>query len=231
MAINTSTFEGTLQNKLNSTTDAKEMLLLGKAYESVVGGIAVSDIEDAGTVQVNRIDSVSTNTFKTIGGESILGSGNIQAAKVLQTVGMVTTQQGSQSINTTGTQLQNISKTITPINANSSFLISVRWFGEGDDGWNWGFNIKAGSTIVNAPTAGFISMSHMSYHGDNNDSTPEGMGLTTLYKPSSAPAGTPITFSLHARAFTGTWTVWTNRTFSSTQETGSSEIIITEIGA
>jgi len=86
MAINTSTFEGTLQNKFNSVTDVKEMLLLGKAYESVVGGIAVSDIEDAGTVQVNRIDSVSTNTFKTIGGESILGSGNIQAAKVLQTL-------------------------------------------------------------------------------------------------------------------------------------------------
>lgn len=77
MAIDTSTLEATLQNKFDNVTDPKEMLLLGKAYEATVGGIAVSDIEDAGAAQVAEINSVATNTFKTVGGTSILGTGDI----------------------------------------------------------------------------------------------------------------------------------------------------------
>jgi hypothetical protein len=76
MAIDTSTLEATLQAKFDAVTDPKEMLLLGKAYESTVGGIAISDIEDAGAAQVATINSVATSTFKTVGGESILGTGD-----------------------------------------------------------------------------------------------------------------------------------------------------------
>jgi hypothetical protein len=77
MAIDTSTLEATLQTKFDNVTDPKEMLLLGKAYEATVGGIAVSDIEDAGAAQVATINSVATSTFKTVGGTSILGTGDI----------------------------------------------------------------------------------------------------------------------------------------------------------
>jgi hypothetical protein len=79
MAIDTSTLEATLQNKFDNVTDPKEMLLLGKAYEATVGGIAVSDIEDAGAAQVATINQVATNTFKTVSGQSILGTGDIAA--------------------------------------------------------------------------------------------------------------------------------------------------------
>ena len=78
MAVNTTTFESTLQTKLNNTSlEAKEMLLLGKALESTVGSIAVSDINTAGATKVSEINAVATNTFKTVGGTSILGSGDI----------------------------------------------------------------------------------------------------------------------------------------------------------
>jgi hypothetical protein len=160
-----------------------------------------------------------------------MGTGDLLTGSVLQTVGMVSTQQGSQAITTTGLQLQNISQAITPVGTNSKFLISVRWFGEGDDTWNWGFNIKAGTTSINVPTNGFLAMPHVSYHGDDNASTPESMGISTLYQPTTAAAGTPITFSLWAKAHSGTWTVWTNRCFTSTNEAGSSEIIIQELKA
>jgi len=78
MAINTTTFESTLQTKLDDTTlAAKEMLLLGKALEATSGNIAVSDINAAGATKVSEINTVATNTFKTVGGTSILGSGDI----------------------------------------------------------------------------------------------------------------------------------------------------------
>ena len=96
MAVNTTTFESTLQTKLNDTTlAAKEMLLLGKALESTVGSIAVSDINTAGATKVSEINTVATNTFKTVGGTSILGSGNIEALPAGGTVGQVVTNTGS----------------------------------------------------------------------------------------------------------------------------------------
>ena len=110
MAINTNTFETTLQGKLDNVTDPKEMLLLGKALESTVGSIAVSDIQDEGTTQTNAVNTAGTtkvgvvNTagstqvtavnnagttkindinsslstqLKTVGGNSLVGSGDI----------------------------------------------------------------------------------------------------------------------------------------------------------
>lgn len=113
MAIDTSTLEATLQTKFDNVTDPKEMLLLGKAYEATVGGIAVSDIEAAGAAQVATINSVATSTFKTIDGNSILGSGDIDiipsqtgyAGKVLKTDGTnVSWGQGGGLIKTTSYQ-------------------------------------------------------------------------------------------------------------------------------
>jgi len=66
MAIDTSTFEGALQTKLDAVTDAKEMLLLGKALESTVGSIAVSDVTDAGTTQVGTVNSAGSTQVTAV---------------------------------------------------------------------------------------------------------------------------------------------------------------------
>lgn len=55
MAINFTTFEGTLQTKLDNVTDPKEMLLLGKAVESTIGNITLQSIQDAGDTELSEI--------------------------------------------------------------------------------------------------------------------------------------------------------------------------------
>jgi hypothetical protein len=119
MAIDTSTFEGALQTKLDAVTDAKEMLLLGKALESTVGSIAVSDIttegntkvaavntagttqvsavNSAGTTQVAAVNAIATGTFKTVGGSSILGSGDIATLPSGGSAGQVVKKDGSNN--------------------------------------------------------------------------------------------------------------------------------------
>jgi len=87
MAVNTTAWEATLQTKLNDTTlTSKDMLLVGKTLEATTGNIAVSDVNIAGATQVAAINTVATNTFKTVGGASILGSGDIATTAGLQNI-------------------------------------------------------------------------------------------------------------------------------------------------
>ena len=151
MAVNTTTFESTLQTKLNDTTlVAKEMLLLGKALEATVGSIAVSDINTAGATKVSEINAVATNTFKTVGGTSILGSGDIAtlpsqsgaSGKVLKSDGTNAawgTDEGGKLLNTTwvkitnrweGTGATNATITVTPTSASSTMIIQSYIMGE-----------------------------------------------------------------------------------------------------
>lgn len=62
MTINMSSFESNLQTKLDNTTDPKEMLLLGKALESTIGGMTINDINDAGENKLAEIDNVVATT-------------------------------------------------------------------------------------------------------------------------------------------------------------------------
>ena len=66
MAINMTTLESTLQTKFNAVTDPKEMLLLGKAYESTVGGISVTDIEKAAATGVTNVETARTDAVNTV---------------------------------------------------------------------------------------------------------------------------------------------------------------------
>ncbi len=84
MAINTTTFESRLQAKFDSTTDPKEMLLLGKALESTVGSIAVSNVQTEGTTQVARVVASMTGALPAQAG---------QAGKVLTSDGTNSTWQ------------------------------------------------------------------------------------------------------------------------------------------
>jgi hypothetical protein len=107
MAINTSALNSTLQSRvdaLDAATDTKEVLLLSKALEAAAGSTSVSDILSEGVVQVNNVNSEGsaqvanvqnegatqrasvgavlgdytlTTGFKTVGGTSIVGSGDI----------------------------------------------------------------------------------------------------------------------------------------------------------
>ena len=107
MSINTSALNSTLQAKvdaLDAATDTKEVLLLSKALDAAAGSTAVSDVLGEGVVQVNNVSSegsaqianvqnegatqrasvgavlgdyTPTTGFKTVGGASIIGSGDI----------------------------------------------------------------------------------------------------------------------------------------------------------
>ena len=71
MAINTTTFESTLQTKLDDTTlEAKEMLLLGKALEATSGNIAVSNVTAEGTTQVARVVAAMTGALPAQSGQA-----------------------------------------------------------------------------------------------------------------------------------------------------------------
>ena len=69
MAINFTTFETTLQGKLDAVTDPKEMLLLGKAIESTIGNLTVSDIQAAGDAELADIAAaVATEVASIVDG-------------------------------------------------------------------------------------------------------------------------------------------------------------------
>lgn len=151
----------------------------------------------------------------------------------LQTVGTVIATQTVQFVATSDVEIGGISHTITPLGANSKFLVTVRWIGECSAGWDAVFNIQMDGVRVNinGQGRGFgLGMPTLTYH-NNFNSTPETLSISTLVNTSSV-IGTPITFRLVADANSGV-TMCTNRctlTVSAAYERGTSEIIITEIG-
>jgi len=60
MALDFTTFETTLQDGLDTVTNYKDMLLLGKAIESTIGNITISDLTLEGATQVSVITSQGT---------------------------------------------------------------------------------------------------------------------------------------------------------------------------
>ena len=164
-----------------------------------------------------------------------VASARMPAGSVLQVVSYLTATQGSQTITTSDQIINGITKVITPLGANSKFLVTVRWFGELSDAWDVPFNIHMDGVRVNINGQGRgygLAMAAHSYSvGENNSSTPETVNMSTLVLTSSV-VGTAITFSLVADAHSSR-TLWNNRTFtipSTNYERGTSELIITEIG-
>jgi len=186
-----------------------------------------------------------TGTLLTTG--SSISSSNIDGSlgKVLQVVNFVTTEQGSVTL-TAYTASQSfspaISKSITPLKNNSSFLVQARWNGEMVYGltWNSTFNITRNGSNVNAPNTdehGGIQAPNISYMGDNNDSTAEGV-FTSILDTTGSTAGTAITYELTLSNNRVASTVYTNRQYNASSVSGttsyenySCEIIIMEIGA
>ena len=184
--------------------------------------------DEAGTVLTSASSLASANLTGTV------ASGRMPAGSVLQVVSYLTATQGSQTITTTDSIVNSITKVITPLGANSKFLVTVRWFGEVESAWDVPFNIHMDGVRVNINGQGRgygLVMPAQSYISTDNNSTPETVNMTTLVSTSSV-VGTAITFSLVADS-NGSRTLWNNRTFtipSGEYEGGTSELIITEIG-
>ena len=111
MAINVSALNSTLQTKidaLDAATDTKEILLLSKALDAAAGSTSVSDVLGEGVVQVNNVNdkgaekvaevnALATSTFKTVGGSSILGSGDIATLPSGGSAGQVVKKDASNN--------------------------------------------------------------------------------------------------------------------------------------
>ena len=187
------------------------------------------DLNSQGTVVLPTIPSDKLPTIP---------SSKMPTGSVLQVVGYISTAQVSQTTTTADQAISDIFKPITPLGNNSNFLVNIRWFGETNNHWEIVWNIHMDNVRVNTygngVGHGLFALSS-GYNTVNNSSTPNSMGFQTLVKHATAvphPAGTPITFKLVTSDNTAGSIIWTNRCFgspSTSAETGTSEIIITEI--
>ena len=66
MALNFNNFETVLQTKLDTITDEKDMLLLGKAIEATVGNVAVSEIQAEGATQVTAVGAEGSTQISAV---------------------------------------------------------------------------------------------------------------------------------------------------------------------
>jgi|SaaInlV_150m_DNA_4_1039716.scaffolds.fasta_scaffold05190_4 hypothetical protein len=204
MAVNTTTFESTLQTKLNDTTlAAKEMLLLGKALESTVGSIAVSDINTAGATKVSEINTVATNTFKTVGGASILGSGDIAtlpsqsgasgkvlksdgtnatwdtdtAGKVLQVAALTHSTRVALSLSA---NYWDSFGTITKISATSKLVVSGTFSGQAEHSGSCGVGIRI-NTLYRYGNYTYATTTNSKNYAINADFGAMAAGVHTVY--------------------------------------------------
>ena len=190
-------------------------------------------VSGSGTIALtNQLSGMTTASLPA------LTAAQMPSGSVLQVVSYFTAAQTSQSIGTTDVVVNSMTKAITPLGANSKFLIQVRWFGETNVQRNRVFNIHMGGTRVNSTSNNAwsgLSMANLTNTYSDNSSTPEMMHLTTLVTTSSV-VGTAITFSL-VSSCNASYIIWSNRCFSSNSggggtaqyENGTSELIITEI--
>ena len=180
------------------------------------------------------LDGTTGITTPALDSVAPFSSADMPAGSVLQVVSYLTATQGSQTINTTDSIINGITKVITPLGANSKFLVTVRWFGELTAAHDTPFNIHMDGVRVNINGQGRgygLVMAAQSFYSANDSSTPETVNMSTLVSTSSV-VGTAITFSLVADN-DASYTLWNNRCFAGAgngTEAGTSEMIITEIG-
>jgi hypothetical protein len=186
---------------------------------------------------------LKTDVLETVSGSGTIAltnqlsgmtSASMPSGSVLQVVSYYTAAQTAQTMSTSDQVINSMSKVITPLGANSKFLVQVRWVGEITSGQDVCFNIQMNGTRVNSGggRAYYLGMGMLSYHLQNDNSTPETLNFSTLVSTSSV-IGTDITFRLVADCNGGSNPIWSNRCFGSAPsggtEGGTSELIITEI--
>ena len=190
------------------------------------------------TLELKELSHPSGEVIKIASGKTLdlktQGSVTMPTGSVLQVVSYYTAAQTAQTMSTSDQVINSMSKVITPLGANSKFLVQVRWVGEITSGQDVCFNIQMNGTRVNSGggRAYYLGMGMLSYHLQNDNSTPETLNFSTLVSTSSV-IGTDITFRLVADCNGGSNPIWSNRCFGSAPsggtEGGTSELIITEI--
>jgi len=186
---------------------------------------------------------LKTDVLETVSGSGTIAltnqlsgmtSASVPSGSVLQVVSYYTAAKVSQTIGTTDTIVNSMTKAITPLGANSKFLVQVRWFGEINISRNRVFNIHMDGARVNSQSNNYwsgLSMGSLTHDSDAGGSTPEMVNLSTLVTTSSS-VGTAITFSFVTSTYANN-VIWSNRCFSNSgsaqYENGTSELIITEI--
>ena len=102
MAINTTAFAAALQTKMDATTDAKEMLLLGKAYESTEANIVLADVNAAGVVTATKAaEALASATSATSSASSATTSASTATTKAGEASISATSATGSATTATT----------------------------------------------------------------------------------------------------------------------------------
>ena len=186
-------------------------------------------------LMVTKVNGNSTSTFGgAISTSGAVTASNVGAGNILQVVNKTISTQGSQTIGTTDTQIgtgTDFDITITPKGNGSKFIVTARWFGEADSGWNIVFNIHRDGVRINTGGATDnktgLSMATQTYgQVTDNASTPEILNLQTVDSTGST-VDTPITYTLVASG-SSSYTMWTNRCFNGL-EYGISELIVMEV--
>lgn len=188
---------------------------------------------------------IKANTIENLAGTKTITvsdvADGITSGSVIQVVSkLITTQYSQALVAVTETELAAsgaFTLSITPKASGSSFKIYVRHFGEIPNSEDVVYNINRDSVRINAQsgdTWSGLSMGTQTYEsGANNATTPEIMQVTTLDK-----TGSTVSVAIEYKVMVtnaSSITQYTNRCQGSTgatqYETGSSEIIIEEIGA
>lgn len=84
MALDFTAFQAALQDKLNSTTDAKEMLLLGKAIEATIGAQSLSEVQAEGETQVAAVQAAGATQVDDVQAAGATQLGLVEAAGAAQ---------------------------------------------------------------------------------------------------------------------------------------------------
>ena len=122
---------------------------------------------------------------------------------------------------------------ITPKSSTSFIKIDIRWGGELSTAWDKGFGVSRNGVQINQPTANGASNRILGagcityYAGDDNNSTPEYLSLSTVDTPSTTNT---LTYGL---TISGSGSIYTGRMYNTSTgwnfERFSCEIILTEI--
>jgi hypothetical protein len=186
-------------------------------------------LSNSGVVPVSSIQSVNASSIT-----SQLSHRSLPAGQSLQVQSTFYNWYNSMSLTGSWQNVPNMSVNITPKFVNSRIKIDVRWFGEVSSAWDVTFGIARNGTPINLPTQeasryGCLGMPNQSYVNDDNDSTPEFSFFSTIDAPNTISV---ITYTMVARSYGDTRTMWNGRVFSGTTngnyEQGSSEITVTE---
>lgn len=94
MALDFTAFQNAIQTKLNSTTDPKEMLLLGKAIEATVGATALSDVQAEGATQVAAVQAEATTQIGLVEAAGTTQVGAVQDEGTTQ-IGLIQSEAAS----------------------------------------------------------------------------------------------------------------------------------------